>query len=82
MKLSDWRKQNKLTLLDVANRLGIGGKNPSRTVQRFEQGSRHIDADLAEAIAVMTGDAVRPEDHHEVRLEWLRANRQCAEAAQ
>ncbi|WP_332304682.1 helix-turn-helix domain-containing protein [Rhizobium sp. GR12] len=35
-----WRQQQKMTMAGVASMLGIKGKNPSRTWQRYETGER------------------------------------------
>ena len=71
MKLHDWRKQQNWTLARLGLELGFGHSNPSSAAQRIERGAVKIDADLAERIRQLTQDAVRPQDLHEMRLEWL-----------
>ncbi len=73
MDLRAWRKAHSRTLADVARVLGITGKNPSRTVQRYETGAARIDLGTAAAITVMSGGAVTFEDLCRVRREHLSA---------
>ena len=40
--LKQWRTDRKLTLAEAAALLGICGKNPARTYQRYETGERSI----------------------------------------
>lgn len=75
MKLRDWRHSRNLSLAELGRMLGLGGVNPARAVQRIETGEQGFDADLAERIAIASQYAVRPQDLHETRLEWLRANK-------
>lgn len=71
MKLNDWRKQQNWTLAKLGLELGFANSNPSSAAQRIERGAVKVDADLAERIRQLTNDAVRPQDLHEMRLEWL-----------
>lgn len=71
MKLNDWRKQQNWTLARLGLELGFVNSNPSSAAQRIERGAVKVDADLAERIRLLTNDAVRPQDLHEMRLEWL-----------
>jgi transcriptional regulator with XRE-family HTH domain len=72
MQVIRWRKSNKLSLSQMAERLGIGGRNPSRTYQRYETGENRPDADTVQKIIEMTAGAVTAQDMHETRLAWLR----------
>jgi hypothetical protein len=67
-----WRKQKMLSLDQVGKDLGLPGVNVARTVQRIESGEALADADLINAIGVLTDGAVRADDMHASRLEWLR----------
>jgi transcriptional regulator with XRE-family HTH domain len=71
VKLNDWRKQQNWTLARLGLELGFVNSNPSSAAQRIERGAVKVDADLAERIRLLTNDAVRPQDLHEMRLEWL-----------
>ena len=71
MRLYDWRKQQNWTLARLGMELGFQTSNPSTSAQRIERGAVKVDADLAERIRLLTNDAVRPQDLHEMRLEWL-----------
>lgn len=75
MKLKDWRIQQNLSLADFGRMLGIGGVNPGRTAQRIETGEQAFDADMAERVRKVTADAVRVEDLHQTRLQWLASNK-------
>lgn len=83
MKLKEWRLTRNMTLAEAAATLGMPGKNPSRTYQRYESGEKRPDAPLVEAIIAMTGGAVTVEDMHRARLDWLAArDGAVAEAAE
>ena len=73
MILRDWRKLADKTLKDVAEGLNVSGG--ARTIQRIETGQVDADADMAERIHGFTQGAVTPLDLHQMRLEWLKANR-------
>ena len=71
VRLADWRRQEKLTLKEVAGRLEIAGVNPSRTVQRMETGESWPDAPMLAAIFRMTGGRVTPWTMANTRMEFL-----------
>lgn len=75
MKLKEWRSTQTHTLADVAEKIGISGRNPSRTLQRYEDGSQWPDAPLLDAIIALTNEQVTLQDMHDTRLEWLAAHR-------
>ena len=76
MTLASWRHSfdPKLTLAAAAERLGIVGKNPARTYQRYETGESAIDAIMAADIVERTCGAVSHHDLATIRAEWMRAN--------
>lgn len=69
--LRDWRDKQKLSVTEVARRLGVH----LTTVARIENGETSTDADMVARIEVLTGGAVTAADMHATRLAWLRANR-------
>lgn len=71
MRLRNWRLENGLKLRELADLLGIGGKNPSRSAQRIETGSAPVDAPLADRILEVTSAKVTLEDIHAQRRDWL-----------
>lgn len=78
MNLRDWRKENGLSVEEVARRLGID-RTP-RTLLRIEAGEVKVDADLAAMIVELTGDLVTLQDLHETRLSWLQSRATAAAA--
>jgi transcriptional regulator with XRE-family HTH domain len=74
MDLKTWRVENKLTLADLAARLGLTGPNPGRNLQRIEMGENRPDADLIAAIERFTDGAVDAAAMNETRLAWLKSN--------
>lgn len=75
MMLQDWIAREGLTVTAAARRLGIGGVNPGRTLDRIISGERQPDADMVARIELVTDGAVTAQDMHAVRLAWLRENR-------
>lgn len=74
-----WRKTRELTLEAAARLVGIRGKNPARTWQRWETGEREPPLRVVQAVAFMSEGAVTPaswlaEQHkREGRRDLLRA---------
>lgn len=66
-----WREQTGISLAELARRLGVAGKNPARTYQRYETGERAAPAAIIQRFREISHDAVRAEDWHEARLAWL-----------
>lgn len=79
MDLRTWRSRENLTLRQLAEKLGIVGRNPAAQMQRYESGQSRLEADLVERICALTGGAVTALDHQRSRLAWLRANGRCDE---
>ena len=75
MRLKDWRLAAGLSIAELARELGIAGVNPGGTLARIETGARQADATMTDRIIRRTAGAVAADDMHQVRLEWLRANR-------
>lgn len=50
MKPAEWRRNAGLSQASVAKLVGIEGKNPSRTWQRYETGERQPRADVIAAV--------------------------------
>lgn len=72
MKLRDWRLSKNLTLKDAAELFEVGaGKNPSRSMQRVENGEVPVDAPLAARIVERTDGSVGLQDLHDMRREFL-----------
>ncbi|HMM73250.1 MAG TPA: helix-turn-helix transcriptional regulator [Rhodocyclaceae bacterium] len=72
MKFREWRISQQLTLKQVADLLGIGhGANPSRRVQRIENGESPVDALLADKIVEVTGGQVTLQDQNDTRRQYL-----------
>ncbi len=72
MQPKHWREQAKISLGEIARRLGVEGKNPARTYHRYETGERAAPAGIVERFREVSNGAVRAEDWHETRLGWLR----------
>lgn len=74
MKLDVWRKTNSISLAELANRLGIGGANPARSLQRYETGARVMPAVLQAEVVTLTEGVVSLQDIFDKRLAWERDN--------
>lgn len=72
MRLREWRQTQKYSLTEMANRTGFGN---SMTWWRYEVGEHRVDAPVVERIVAVTNGQVTAQDMHEVRLEWLKANK-------
>lgn len=75
MELADWRKAEKLSTTEVAERLRMAGDHASSTVWNWETGRARPDADVIDRIERLTQGAVTSVDMHRTRLGWLKANR-------
>ncbi|WP_185983001.1 helix-turn-helix domain-containing protein [Aureimonas mangrovi] len=75
--LSTWRITAGKNLREIAEALGIGGANPGRTLQRYENGSRACPLDLAVAIQTLTEGAVTPGSMAATRAAYLRDHGQA-----
>jgi transcriptional regulator with XRE-family HTH domain len=62
MTLEDWRRQNRITMTQLAGMLGIGGSNPGRTVHRYITGERIPDRAMMREIERVTSSAVTDDD--------------------
>lgn len=73
MDLKSWREERGLSQKQVAEALGFEGRNPASQIERIENGKIKVDADLGEAIEVLTGGLVTVAALHATRLAWLKA---------
>ena len=62
MELDTWRRQHNLSAAQLAERLGIDGRNPARTVQRYLKNERTPDRGMIRQIALVTDGAVTDAD--------------------
>lgn len=76
LTLSEWRAQAGKTLAETAARLGLGGSNPARTLQRYERGERPCPLAIASGVETLTGGAVSSSSFHRVREDFLAAQAQ------
>ena len=84
MDLRTWRQKQGLTLLELADRLGVQGSSvasKATTVSRIERGLHAVDALVAEKIVNVTNGAVSVFDLHTTRKEWMLANTKALEPA-
>ena len=75
MTPSFWRKQQGLSLREVAVQLGVAS---AMTVLRYESGAREVPNRVALAYERMTERAVTSEELNAVRVAFLRAHRTAA----
>lgn len=61
-----WRVGAGKGLTEIARAVGLGGKNPARTYDRYEKGEQECPAEVVEAVRQMSGGIVGAES-------WLRA---------
>lgn len=66
-----WRRNNGLTLADVAIAIGISGNNPSATYARYERGLNAAPAKIVEAIMHLSAGAVTAASWQAMRMEFL-----------
>ncbi len=81
MELRKWRQKQGLTLLEIAEKLGIKGSSPASlatTVSRIERGVHAVDALIADKIVLITGGEVSINDIHTVRRNYMLANRSAS----
>jgi len=75
MQLREWRKSRnpRWTLERIAQALTdlLGEEVQARTIHRYEIGQTQITTRMAEAIKVLTDEAVLPTDFHQVRVQRL-----------
>jgi transcriptional regulator with XRE-family HTH domain len=57
-----FREKKGLNLLQMAERLGVAGENPSRTYQRWETGERPVPLPVVAAFEKMSAGRVRASD--------------------
>lgn len=62
MELDTWRRQKKLTISQLAALLGIDGRNPTRTAQRYLTAERIPTRTMMRRIAEITGGKVTGDD--------------------
>lgn len=58
MSPAAWRKQQNLSLARLARRLGIPGRNPARTLQRWENGERQPPLSIIAEYQRISGNKV------------------------
>lgn len=63
----DWRQSQKLSLEAAAVRLGVSGKNPARTWQRWETGQHAAPLEVIIAVEQMSGGRVTPASWAQIR---------------
>lgn len=66
-----WREAQGLTQAAVASLAGIGGRNPSRTYQRYEIGAQQAPAEVVASVEQQSRGTVTAASWHAVRLAWL-----------
>lgn len=76
-----WRQAAGRTLAEVAAAAGISGKNPSRTLARYETGENVPSPIVVEAVRELSGGGVTAEAWHRVRLDFLEARERAARSA-
>jgi predicted transcriptional regulator len=69
-----WRTREALSLGVVARRIGITGRNPNRTLQRYETGESPAPVAVIDAYRDLSGGEVTAEDWLDVRRAWLNAH--------
>ncbi|ORE90970.1 hypothetical protein ATO4_19949 [Aurantimonas sp. 22II-16-19i] len=57
---TQWRAETGKTLAEAAGLLGIVGRNPARTLQRYERGERPCPLGIALAAEKISGGRVTP----------------------
>lgn len=65
-----WRQQRKMTMAGVASMLGITGKNPSRTWQRYETGEREPPVSVMAKLEMISEGAVTTSSWMQVRQSY------------
>lgn len=70
-----FRETKKLSRAECGRLLGYEKANPSRFYERIETGEIAADADMVARIVALTGGDVSASHMHEIRLEWLKANK-------
>ncbi|MNE65612.1 hypothetical protein D3C80_1611070 [compost metagenome] len=67
-----------MTMAGVATMLGIGGKNPSRTWQRYETGEREPPISIIARLEMISERSVTTTSWMLVRQEYLAKTQQVA----
>lgn len=80
MKLETWRARENLSVIQLAELLGIDGQNPYRTVQRYLTDERIPDRGMMRKIAEITSGNVTGDDFPERAVRRLPTS-SSAEAA-
>jgi transcriptional regulator with XRE-family HTH domain len=74
----DWRKSRQFSQENVANMLGIKGKNPARTWQRWESGERKPPLAVMMKIEALTDGKVTITSWMKVRETFVGAKQVSA----
>jgi transcriptional regulator with XRE-family HTH domain len=69
-----WRQQREMTMAGVALMLGIVGKNPSRTWQRYENGEREPPISIVAKLEMISDGAVSTASWMQVRQAFVSKN--------
>ena len=69
----NWRTETNLTMEGAARLVGVLGKNPARTWQRWEQGQLEPPLAIVQAVARVSEGAVSLESWRAVREQYLSA---------
>ena len=78
MELSEWRKAKKISFDECAALFGITGKNPGRTLQRYETGENKPKSEMMLRIETATEGKVTVGDQLKTRMNW-KALREAAQ---
>lgn len=78
MKPKEWRCEIGLSQDRIARQIGIEGKNPSRTWQRWESGERPPPIRIVVAVERMSEGKVTAESWHDARVQYLEREHRAA----
>jgi transcriptional regulator with XRE-family HTH domain len=67
-----WREKAALSLADVAAKVGIVGRNPSRTYARYETGENQCPVPVIEGVRLLSKGRVTAESWCAARAEFLK----------
>ena len=76
-----WRQRAGLTLAEVAARVAIGGRNPARTYQRYENGECACPLSVIVAIERLSGAQIGAKSWQRARQRFLTSQRSSAPSA-
>ncbi len=75
---NQWREAAGLSMAAMARNLDIGGKNPSRTYQRYESGEQNCPLEIVAKVEKLTGGNVTFASWLKVKREWIAAHPKAA----